>query len=308
MNKIVAIVFALICPLLLLCGCGNVEKQILFVAPDGAPSLSVAGLMQDDYQIGGETQYKVVSSADVGAYFATGQASAGVLPLNLATKMKDYQIVSINTFGNLYIVGKNGDGVSDLLGETLHVINLNNVPGLTLRLALQNCEINYTFNEIESGSENILLKGINAADLAGLFVAGKANFAVVAEPMCSKLLNMNSELKIVADVQELFGEYPQSVLVVKKGVFSDADVKRMLEKLKVGVPIEVAQNAISAHLEKGVVSAFAGVTLTNEIIARCNIGCRLASENKQFINDYITKIIALQPNSATLLTDDRFYV
>lgn len=308
MKKVVAILFAVLFPICVFFGCGSSGARVLFVSPDGAPSLSVAGLMSEEFEFGGTTQYKVVSSADVGSFFATGEADAGILPLNLATKMVDYQIVSVNTFGNLYIVGLDGEGVESLLGQTLYVINLNNVPGLTVRLMLEARGIPYTLNELEGSAQNVVLKGVNATDVAGGFVAGRIACAVVAEPMCSKLLNMNANLKIVADVQEVYGQYPQSVFVVKKGRFKSADVARALEIMGRTISADTALNAINAHLEKGLVSAFTEDLLTDDVITKCNVGVLRANENKAFINDYIDKIIALQPNSAVKLTDDRFYV
>ncbi len=307
MKKLVAVLFAILLPVLALVGCGKVEKSVLFVVPDGAPALSVASLMMDECEFGGKTEYKVVSSTDIGNYFATKRADAGVLPLNLATKMTDYQIVSINTFGNLYIVGTSGQDITSLKGNTLHVINLNNVVGLTIRLMLNKCGIDYTMNDLQGSSNNVVLKGANASDLAGAFSAGKIKFAVVAEPMCSKLMKMNLNLKIIADVQELYGKYPQSAMVVKKGKFTVAQVDNLIAKMQKEVSPADALEAVTVHLEKGVVSAFTKDGLTADVVARCNVGFMRASENKDFINDYIEKIITLQENSAQKLTDDRFF-
>ncbi len=308
MKKIVAVSIAIVLSVFALVGCGKVEKSVLFVVPDGAPALSVASLMMDEYELDGETDYKVVSSEDIGNYFATKRADAGVLPLNLATKMTDYQIVSINTFGNLYIVGTSGQDITSLKGNTLHVINLNNVVGLTVRLMLNKCGIDYTMNDLQASSNNVVLKGANASDLAGAFSAGKVEFAVVAEPMCSKLMKINTNLKILADVQELYGKYPQSAMVVKKGRFTTAQINGVIAKMKQKVSVTDTFEIVTAHLERGVVSAFTKDGLTAEVVARCNVGFMRASENKDFINDYIDKIIALQENAAQKLTDDRFFV
>lgn len=307
MKKIVATLIAILLPFFALFGCGNVEKEVLFVVPDGAPALSVASLLLDEFELGGKTEYKVVSSTNVENYFATKRADAGVLPLNLATKMTDYQIVSINTFGNLYVIGTSGQDILSLKGHTLHVINLNNVVGLTVRLALTKCGIDYTMNDLQGSSKNVVLKGANASDLAGAFSAGKIKFAVVAEPLCSKLMKMNTNLKIIADVQELYGKYPQSAMVVQKGKFTATQVNALIAKMRQEISQADAFEAINTHLEKGVVSAFSADGLEG-VMARCNVGFMRASENKDFINDYIEKIIALQENSAQKLTDDRFYV
>ena len=308
MRKLVAVLTAIVMMFFTLAGCGNVDKRDLFVVPDGAPALSVASLLKAECDISNKTEYRVVSSANIGNYFATQKADAGVLPLNLATKMTDYQIVSINTFGNLYIIGTSGEDVTSLAGETLHVINLNNVVGLTVRLMLNKCGIEYTMNELDSDDNKVVLKGVNASDLAGVFSAGEADFAVVAEPLCSKLMKINSQLKIIADVQELYGKYPQSAFVVKKNKFTSEQVENLISVMKQAISPTDALGVINSHLEKGVVSAFSQDSLTAEIIARCNIGVMRASENKEFINEYVEKIITLQENSAQKLTDDRFFV
>lgn len=308
MKKVVAILIALMLPIFALIGCGNVENPILFVTPDGAPALSVANLLQNEYEINGKTEYKVVQSANVGNYFVTRRADIGVLPLNLATKMIDYQIVFVNTFGNLYILATEEVDISRIKGNTLYTINLNNVPGLTVRLALTKCGIDYTMNESAGNSNNVVLKGVNASDLAGLFATGKINYAVVAEPMCSKLMKINSNLKIIADIQNMYGEYPQSVLVVKKNKFTNAQVENIIKIISQQILPNEAFDAINAHLEIGIVSAFSKDIMSTELINRCNIGVMRACENKDFINEYIEKIINLQPNSAQKLTDDRFFV
>ena len=279
--------------------------------PDGAPSLSMVSLMADDYKIGGvTTKYKIVGSDKIGGLVANKQADLAVLPLNLATKVcgDAYQILSVMTWGNLYILGKSGN-LNDIIGNNLYVINLNNVPGLTTRLMLEKENISYSLTEQKS--DNIKLVATTANEVIGGFLSDKMKYAVVAEPAVTKIMSKVSGLSVVGDMQEIYGEYPQSVLVVKKKLLNNEKMQKLIAKLSQNSDylqnnLNNVYKTIEKHLEKGLVSAFTE-NLNTTIIARCNVNFKLAINEQEKINNYISNLKRIEPNSCNQLTSGVFY-
>ena len=130
--------------------------EVSIYAPDGAPALALAKLMAEENQFGQiSVSYNVVPSSNIQAY-VTGEDPAAdicILPLNAASKLlgdgSTYRMLGTVTNGNLYILSKDGVSVTsenireELNGKTIGVIQLNNVPGLTLKIILEKYDIDY---------------------------------------------------------------------------------------------------------------------------------------------------------------------
>ena len=68
----------------------NTENvSISIVAPDGAPALSLAKLMNDDNQFGAKVTYKVVNASDITKHIAGAgeKADVALVPVNAASKI-----------------------------------------------------------------------------------------------------------------------------------------------------------------------------------------------------------------------------
>ena len=313
MKKILSIILIIIVSSLFFCGCNNKNNDILFVMPDGAPSLSVASLMSENYKIGDKTtKYEIVAPMNIGNFVVTKKADLAILPLNLATKLcqDEYQILGITTFGNLYVVGLSGESLYDAIGHSMSVINLNNVAGLTLKLTLNNLGINYT--EGTQKDDNIRLVGATANEILGGFLSSKVEYALVAEPALSMMLTKVASLKVIDDIQMRLGSYPQSVLVVKKNVFTKSQVQSLCNKLAGN--LEFVQNNVSslydiiqAHLQKGVVSSLSSNNLSLDLVNRCNIGFELAINKKNEINNFVINLKSLDDNCADFIQEGTYY-
>lgn len=119
--------------------------------PDGAPALAFAQLMSENNDLGCEMSYTVVSANNIGPTVATGKADIALLPVTAASLLAGngdkYQLVSVNTHGNLFLVGKNAPEdftLASLAGKRVGSIQLASVPGLTLRVALARAGVDYT--------------------------------------------------------------------------------------------------------------------------------------------------------------------
>lgn len=97
------------------------KTEINFFAPDGAPALAVAKLVAENYQFGETVNYNIVSPKNLGVKVVQKTADIAILPVNLASKLinaNGYKLLTVNTHGNLYIIGtENIDSLKDLEGK-----------------------------------------------------------------------------------------------------------------------------------------------------------------------------------------------
>ena len=130
-------------------GAAVYNGKLSVYAPDGAPALGLAKLMSTDEIVNcAEIEYNVVNASTIQT-FVTGanpKADVCVLPVNLAVKLlgsgEKYTMLGTLTHGNLFIVSNGGaqitkQNISYLRGKTVGVVNLAQVPGLTLKTILK---------------------------------------------------------------------------------------------------------------------------------------------------------------------------
>ena len=129
-------------------------KKAKVVMPDGAPALAMAKFMSENRA---DCAFEVVNANTI-ATFVTGEnpeADLCVLPLNAGSKLlgsgEKYKLLGTVTHGNLYLLStdknakiENANKLSALLGKTVGTIQMNNIPGLTLKLLLKKNGIKYT--------------------------------------------------------------------------------------------------------------------------------------------------------------------
>ena len=133
-----------------LAGCNkDYEGKIEIYMPDGAPALAFSRLMNENNTLEREVSYHVVDANTIGTYVANETAAAALIPVNAATKLagtgEKYKMLSVNTHGNLFVVGKQEAGdINALKGKKIGVVNLANVPGLTFKAILADKGIFYT--------------------------------------------------------------------------------------------------------------------------------------------------------------------
>ena len=136
---------------------GTVEYngKLSVYAPDGAPALGLAKLMSTDETVNcSEIEYNVVDATTIQTFVtgATPKADVCVLPVNLAVKLlgsgEKYTMLGTLTHGNMFIVSDGGEkitkqNISSLRGKTVGVVNLPQVPGLTLKTILKDNGIDF---------------------------------------------------------------------------------------------------------------------------------------------------------------------
>ena len=167
-------------------------------APDGAPALSLANAIH--MTTGNTFEYHIVAANAIAAQ-VTGESPAAdfcVLPVNAAAKLlgagTTYQMLGTVTNGNMYFLGA-GEQTSltpenlatALKGKTIGVVQLANVPGLTLRCVLEANDIPYEIlgNDTTASDKNkVYLKAIQDA-ATGVTPAGGCDYYLCPEPAAS---------------------------------------------------------------------------------------------------------------------------
>lgn len=305
-----------------LSGCKKDEKNWQVYMPDGAPALALALPMSQDAENDG-VEYHVVSSTTI-TTFVTGNTPAAdvcVLPVNLAAKLlgngDEYQMLGVATHGNMYFLS-DGDtdysqeNVSLLIGKTVGVVQLNNVPGLTLKAAL--CDLDVPYNDLSGGGaavENAVnLKAVTPTALTG------ADVYLLPSPEAD-LRVASGTMNFAGSLQELYGGengYPQAAIVAKRSVLEDgAWIAQLLERMEENTAWlqtadkAVIAGAVSSHLTKGLTPKFTAANLTDGAIAHSGVRLQRMDNGAVLqVKDFLQKIIEIDGQMAAMPSDGFF--
>jgi len=301
-NRVFAVIIAVMLSLFAVACAPKGEKNDLVIyMPDGAPALAFAELMAGD-SVDDGVSYRVVQptliASKVTAKNEDKNADFCVLPITAASKLLGdataYRMLATVTNGNLYLVSKTGETVSSLsvlLGKTVGVIQINEVPGLTLKSVLTAQGV--AWQELKNGV-SVSADKVNLKPVAG--VDGTLSYYLIAEPAVSK--QAVNGWAVVGDIQAFYGGggYPQAVLVAKKSVIEEdgARVSALLDALATAntwlttASADDIYAAVVGHFEdKGATPAFSAATLQRETILRCGISVRvdgLQARTEQYLN------------------------
>jgi hypothetical protein len=165
----------------------DTPSDLTVYMPDGAPTLAFTKLMYEDTEEDGIT-YKVVAPNLIKTHVTykdnNKNADLCVLPLTAATKLlgsgEQYQMLGTVTHGNLYLISKDKDtmyalnNLSALLGKTVGVLQLNEVPGLIFKTVLHKAGVAYQENGASADAVNLVpitgAQDVGAMDGVDLFL------------------------------------------------------------------------------------------------------------------------------------------
>ena len=321
-------------------GCNSVDnsaenetKTLTFVAPDGAPALSIAKFIKEGESFGmnANVNYSVVSANNIGGFMQQGKADLMIIPVNAASKLykanasDPYKMVAVITHGNLYIMSSdNTQSLSDLKGKVIGVIGQGLVPDLTFRAVLAD---NGLLDDVVVGETptegKITVRYFNQApDMIPLLKQNKLSVGLLPEPACTNLTKVASSVEWTRlDLQELYDSelkaYPQAVLMVKTSVYNQ--FKTQIDGMKsyfdanvtwVKENTELAVNAINGALPEGVTPSLVAQNINATVVDNCKIYFEASSLAKNSVQIYINKIIAIPSDStvpaAKAVSDDFF--
>lgn len=305
----------------------SAPQKLSVYMPDGAPALAMAYQMHNNSADKYQLECHVVDASTIAAY-VTGEAPAAdicIMPINAAAKLLGsgsmYKLLGSVTNGNLYIISKNGvqitkDNVSELVGKTVGVVNLANVPGLTTQIVLtqHNLKYNIVDNQGTTAADAVNLVAVNAQDITP---AGTCDYYVIPQPAAAVKVD-KAGFTLCGSIQELYsddGIYPQAVLVVKNDLLSNnPDLVQHLEGVLTAnaqwlptAPVADVTAAVQAHLTEGMTPSLSAATLTADAIAGCNIKYVSATDNRDYFKDFVDKLLAVNPASTAEMNDNFFY-
>lgn len=311
----------------------DTDKTYSVYVPDGAPALALVNAIEDKAE---KFEYHVVDSSTIQTYVTGEEPEADfcILPVNAASKILGtgtvYQMLGTVTNGNLFFLSAEDnedltqDNLSTLVGKSVGVVQLPNVPGLTLQAVLNKYGINYQIvdNDGEKAEDKV---NLIAFDPANVTPAGGCDYYLCPEPAASTKIKGTASaakpFRMAGDLQELYGGeegYPQAVLVAKKSVLegdkTDKDVvKTMLSYmensnayLKTVTP-ETVLSVLDGVRTEGLSASFNANNLTSEVIANCSVRFTAASACKERVNAFLEELIAVNESAAKAVSDAFFY-
>ncbi len=334
MKKTVAVVILiLVLALSFLVGCeleSPPAPHYTMVAPDGAPALAISQLINEhSYFDDIKMTYNVVPASDIQKHIVGDiypHADFGLLPVNLASKLigngDEYKMVGVVTHGNLFFLSKNDtqitlDNAKDMLkGKSIAVVNLPAVPGLTTKAMLAKIGLTYTEDATEKSSENVFLQGINGTEITTSLkkTEDAFDYVIAPEPAVSTITAKEPTIKKVGALHDVYGRYPQAVLVVKTEILQNnlSVVKQIFAIMQgasdyVKANVQLAVDAVKNHLPEGVTSSFKADNTTANSVDGCGINLKtfdddLLTQVKNYIND----IIAIDGSSASVIPETFF--
>ena len=298
------------------------EKELTVYMPDGAPALALAGMMAGDTKDDG-IAYRVVSPSVIATKVTNidteKNADVCVMPITAASKLlgsgENYQMLGAVTHGNLYMVAKTAETLSSLVGKTVGVLQINEVPGLTFKAVLN--KYGLSWQEVSEGQEKaadkVNLVAITGADAVGVV---QADCFVIAEPAASA--QRQKGYAIVGDIQALYGGedgYTQAVAVAKTSLTADgAWVTEFTEKLKNSIEwlktADGAQivSAVGAHMEDGgMATSLKAPLLSAEVVARCGVRFTEAVSCKAATEEFLRALLAVNEKAAAIPQSAFYY-
>ena len=307
---------------------GSGEFSYTVAMPDGAPALAAARLMVEDMQFGVEVNYTVVNSNAITQQVSGGVADICILPVNAAVQVagsgETYSLLGTVTHGNLYMLSaKHPDeqitvsNLKSLVGKTVGCIQLSSFVGNVFKIILEDNDIPYTVVESVSDAKSDSVNLINIAEPStGITPAAEFDYMIGAEPLVTAKTTAAPALKIVGDIQALYGEngFPQAVMLAKNSVIEQngefiADFISAVEANAEWIASDDADmtaivNAINANYG-GATSSLNANNLNSTVISRCAIEFVPATECRQEITGFIDKLEAV--TGTTLTIADKFF-
>ena len=274
MKKIITGILSML--LIFMVGCSNNkvtygEKEIRLITPDGLPSIAISKAMENNKTIKHITiNYDVQKTSDLlVSELMKGEAELAIIPSNLALqaykKGLDYKIVGTIGWGSLYLVSENNiNDLSELKGKEIYNTGKGLTPDIIFKEILKN-------NNISEEEVNFSYVGA-ASELAPLVATGKAEYAVVPEPVLSTVMSKNPNIKIILNLNEEWAKfndvkegYPQSTLVIKEEFFNEIKDSGVYEEL-INSFKESEEFAVNNPQETATICEDLGITVNKDVI------------------------------------------
>ena len=311
------------------------NKVLTVYAPDGAPALAVAGLAVEGYTLeydgqSVELDCKIVSSTVISTKVTNKDMGANadfcVLPVTAGSKLlgsgEKYGLLGAVTHGNLYLVSKDSESVykvetvSSLVGKTIGVLQINEVPGLVLKTALDKHGLAWQElkNDTAVDATKVNLVGISGPADMGVI---EADCYLLGEPAVSA--QKGKGYSIVGSLQEIYGGengYPQAVLVGKKTILADTALVKAFAKavaestawLASAEGAEIVSRVTASLEDENYATTLKAPLLTAEVLARCSVRFAQAKDCKGAVEAFLRDAGNVNPQMAVLPQEAFYYM
>lgn len=278
-----------------LVACKDAGEINLYIV-DGAPTLTVAKIISDVKVDGKKVNVKTVSSVDVlNSAILNGSADVVVMPVNSAQKLYNngvkIKLLTVNVFGCLYIVGKGEvNSLSDFNGKEINLVGKTGTPDLSIRFLLKEKGVLYSEDE----TDGVRLKYIPNDTVIPSLKTNAINYALIGEPLVSKAIEKVEGLQPIIDVkgewENLTGGklYTQAGVVITDNLLNNdlSFVKALYSTLLENKEF-IYNNLNTLHEVFPDGSALKTLNFTADILNRCNVDCKRASEIDGDIKFYL---------------------
>lgn len=215
----------------------NEEKfEIKFGAMVGPTGVGAANFIENSKKEGSKymVDFSLASKPDeLVSKLASGELDMAVIPANLASAVYNktegkIKALATNNLGVLYLVeiGDSINSLADLEGKEV----ISTGKGATPEVIF-----NYLMNKIGKNPESVQMNyQTEASEAAKMMISGKANLALVPEPMVTSILLKNKDARIALNINEIWEkEVPEckqitSVLVASKSFLEEKKDKTNL--------------------------------------------------------------------------------
>lgn len=225
-----------------------------------------------------------------------GSADMAIMPINLAgilnAKGEDVKLISVNTFGCLYIVGKNEiSSLKELVNKKVAVAGIDGTPAVALRHLLELDKIPFSSNEEEG---RITLNYLDSSQILNYLQEGKVDYALLDEPLIFKATKQDPNLKLSINLCDLWKQKEDS-LYVQSGLCARGEFIKNHFELVEGVYQYLNFNESFVYQNKSKInSLIAGnsdlktIEFTSSVLDRCNLGCKTVFEVKNDVEKYLS--------------------
>ncbi|PKM80051.1 MAG: ABC transporter substrate-binding protein [Firmicutes bacterium HGW-Firmicutes-14] len=296
---------------------GTGEMAVKIAVINGPTGLSMIKMIEETPSFGEgiKSEYILKENPElVRPLLLQHEADIATVPTNLASilynKKTGYRVAAVSLWGTLYLVGNDSriKEWKDLKGRDIYLMAKGMTPDISFRYMLRqngidpekDTRLNYTFPM--------------PADLANAAAAGRADLAVLSEPMVSALLAQNRDVKIIMDLNKEWNSLtgvpmPQTSVIVRTD-FTDSYpdvVEAFLREYRNSV-----QWVNANHVKAGELAVKHGIMphaqVASEAVPRSNIRYEDAADARECIEDYLRILYGFNPDIiGGALPDEDFY-
>ena len=294
-KRIVAVILALACALMLFTGCQKAEPEVApkIFAISGPTGVGMVHLM-NDYDI-------TLSSApeEVVGKVANSEADIAAVPTNVASTLYkklggELKVLCVNTLGVLYIMDKDGSikNFADLDGKTIYTMGEGSNPQYTLEYLLEKNNVQATLKFAATNDELVAKMASGEAEIAmvpqpaATTAAAKTGFKIALD-VTAEWDKVSTDSKLMMGCIIVRNEYLEANPKTVEQFL--ADYKASIEAVNADVP------AAAALCEQYKIIPAAAVA--EKAIPKCNIVYMEGADMKSGLEGYLKVLFDANPAS-----------